>query len=561
MIQVISLFVLTLASFVPTASVFADSSGVPDVKQGVDQPFGEYLAGLHAAIHNDIHVAADFHEQALALDPENEMILRKSFALFISDGRYNQALKSGHKLTELKVADSMVRMFLFLEKAKAADYDGALADLDNLGAAGVYSLLKPLFRAWILLAQGEAGEAEGLIETLLETESFKDFKQYHAGLFYEYIGKTQLAEKMYSAALIIPGAISIRTVEAYGTLLRRLGRAEDARQLYLNYLGKAPDNARLLRAFQNFENKIPPTSFIIVETDGIAEIFHSAANFLMQDNIRLAATIYLRYAKFLKEDFFIADFMLGQIFEADKYYSGAMDSFGRIAKDHPLYFRAQVQMAWTLEKMDKLDEAIAAMKKLSVDFSDNLEIFASLGDINRMHSRFEEAAIAYTKYIDGLTEVSEKHWSIFYTRGIVYEQSKKWKVAEADFLKALELRPDHPQVLNYLAYSWVDKGMNIEKARVMLERAVELRPNDGFIIDSLGWALYRIGDMPKAVEYLERAVQLQTDDWEINDHLGDAYWAVGRKYEAKFQWRHALSLKPDEELAAKIRLKIKDGPH
>ena len=553
-------FLLIYAAFLLTsaAAVFA-SNGAKEVKQVPDQPYGEYLAGLHAAIHNDLSAAAEFHEKALALDPENRMILRKSFTIFIGAGKYEAAQKTARKLTELNISDSMVQMFLFLEQVKAGSYDAALFNLDNIGDAGVYGLFKPLFKTWVLLAQGNEVQAENNLQKLLAEKGFRNFKKFHAGLFYDFIGKTQLAEKMYSQSLVVSDALSLRTVEAYGILLRRLGRDGDARQLYQNYLEKAPANTILQRALDDLENSVAARSYITSEKDGIAEIFYTAAVFLMQDNFRLPARTYLRFAEYMEDDFYIADFLLGQIFEADKYFEGAMESFGRIPVDHPLHFSAKLQMAWVLEKMGKLDEAIAAMEQLSRDFPEEKEIFGALGDINRMHSRFKEAGVAYTKYIDAIKTPKEQHWSIFYTRGIVYEQAKKWPLAEKDFLKALELRPDQPQVLNYLAYSWVDMGINIKKARIMLERAVELRPYDGYIIDSLGWALYRMGDMPKAVEYLEKAVLLQTDDWAINDHLGDAYWAVGRKYEAKFQWRHALSLKPDEDIIIKIKNKIRDG--
>ena len=551
---VIAVLGLCLSSLMAVAS-----NGVKDVKQIQDQPYGEYLAGLHAAINNDVSAAADFHAQALALDPENSMILRKSFILFVIDGRYEQALKVAHKLDDLNISDSMVQMFLFLEKMKAKDYEASLTRLDNIGSAGVYGLFKPLFKSWVLVAQGKTEQAEANMAKLLENRSFMDFKQFHAALFYDYIGKTQLAEQMYAKSLLDVGAMTLRTAEAYGILLRRLGRDKDAHQLYINYLEKAPDNAILKRALKDMEDGVRAKSYILSEHDAIAEIFYTAANFLIQDNIRRPAAAYLHFAGYMKKEFYNADYLLGQIFEADKYYDGALKQFSRIDRNYPLYFKAQLQTAWIFEKMGKLDESITAMEKLSRDFPENREVLAALGDVNRMNSRFEEAGIAYSKYINSLSEIKTKDWSIFYTRGIVYEQAKKWKLAEADFLKALELRPDQPQVLNYLAYSWVDKGINIDKARKMLERAVELRPYDGYIIDSLGWALYRIGDMPKAVEYLEKAVLLQTDDWAINDHLGDAYWAVGRKYEARFQWRHALSLKPDEKLIAEIETKIRDG--
>lgn len=535
----------------------------PPLRQVSEKPFGEYLAGLHAARNSDLHMAADFYAKILALDPDDQMILRKSFSIFIADGQYDKASDVAHKLADDNVGDSMVQMYLFLEQMKTGNHDAALLALNNLGDAGVYGLFKPLFLSWVLLAKGDAKMAEANIEASLKDKNFLDFKKFHAGLFYDFLGKTHLAEQMYSEALLVPGALSLRTVEAYGILLQRIGRGEDARQLYTNYLEKAPENARLLRALADLDkgekNKSPAVSLISSEAEGVAEIFYTAANFLMQDNIRTPATIYLQYAKYLKQDFFIADYLLGQIFEAELYYEGALKSYERIIRKHALYFRARLQMAWVLEKQGQVDQAIAAMTHLSQEFPKNTEIFAALGDVYRMHSRFDESAVAYSRLLKQLPAYKETHWSIFYTRGIVYEQGQKWDQAEADFLKALELRPDQPQVLNYLAYSWVDKGINVEKARVMLERAVELRPHDGYIIDSLGWALYRMGDMSKAVEYLEKAVLLQTDDWAINDHLGDAYWAVGRKNEAKFQWRHALSLKPDAELVAKIKTKIRDG--
>lgn len=558
-IRIPILFLIAVFGLVIFSGIVIASNGDIKQKQVSDKPYGEYLAGRHAASQNDLHAAADFHQRALVLDPENLMILKRSFTVFIADGRYGEALRVAHKLNELDFSDSVIKLFLFLEKFKSKDFEMALAQLEKLSDAGVYGLFKPLFRSWVLLALDKPDEAEENMVKLIASGGFKDFKKFQAGLFYDHLGKTQLAENMYSNSLIVTDAMSLRIIEAYGILLRRIGRDGDARQLYLNYLEKAPDNAKLKRALNDLDNDIRPQSYVKSETDAIAEIFYSAANFLMQDNIRTPAVSYLRFANYMKEDFYISDYLLGQIFEANKYYEGALERYGRVTKNHPLYFDTKLQMAWILEKTDKLDEAINAMEKLGITYPDNREVLAALGDINRMNSRFDQAGIFYTEYIDSLKEFEDKHWSIFYTRGIVYEQAKKWQLAENDFLKALDLKPDQPQVLNYLAYSWVDKGLHIERATKMLERAVELRPHDGYIIDSLGWALYRTGDMSKAVEYLEKAVMLQTDDWAINDHLGDAYWAVGRKYEARFQWRHALSLMPEEELISKIKIKIKDG--
>src|SRR5690606_33991930 len=149
-------------------------------------------------------------------------------------------------------------------------------------------------------------------------------------------------------------------------------------------------------------------------------------------------------------------------------------------------------------------------------------------------------------------EPQPHQWTLFYFRGIAYERAKQWDKAEADLLQALALFPEQPHVLNYLGYSWVDQGMHLDEAMDMIARAVELRPNDGYIVDSLGWAHYRLGNYEEAVRELERAVELRPEDPVINDHLGDAYWKVGRRLEARFQWAHARDLDPEPDALEEI---------
>jgi len=151
------------------------------------------------------------------------------------------------------------------------------------------------------------------------------------------------------------------------------------------------------------------------------------------------------------------------------------------------------------------------------------------------------------------------NWNVYYQRGIAYERLKQWAKAEPNFRKALELFPNQPQVLNYLGYSWIDMNMNLDEGMEMIRKAVELRPSDGYIVDSLGWAHYRLGQYEDAVRELERAVSLKPDDPVLNDHLGDAYWRVGRKLEATFQWAHARDMKPDAPVLAEVEKKLKEG--
>jgi tetratricopeptide (TPR) repeat protein len=195
---------------------------------------------------------------------------------------------------------------------------------------------------------------------------------------------------------------------------------------------------------------------------------------------------------------------------------------------------------------------------------DDIEGLIAFGNVLRARKRFAEAAETYTKAIDRISTPDRGHWTLFYFRGIAFERSKQWLKAEADFKRALDLAPDSQAreravVLNYLGYSWVDQGINLDEGFQMLKRAVELRPRDGYIIDSLGWAYFRLGRSDDAVRELERAIELKPSDPTINDHLGDAYWKVGRKLEAKFQWNHARDLSPEPEDLEKILKKIEAG--
>jgi Flp pilus assembly protein TadD len=191
--------------------------------------------------------------------------------------------------------------------------------------------------------------------------------------------------------------------------------------------------------------------------------------------------------------------------------------------------------------------------------ADRWDTLMLLGNLWRSEKDFPKAVSAYDRAVTRIGKLEERHWNLLYARGIANERAKNWPRAEADFKKALELKPNEPYVLNYLAYTWVDRGENLEEAKKMLDEAVRQKPEDGAIVDSVGWAYYRLGNMEKALEYLEKAIEITPEDSAINDHLGDVYWRVGRRAEARFQWNRALSLNPEPEDVAKIKEKLEKG--
>jgi Flp pilus assembly protein TadD len=250
---------------------------------------------------------------------------------------------------------------------------------------------------------------------------------------------------------------------------------------------------------------------------------------------------------------------LGDRYEVAERLDDCIAAYGRIPSSSPLYLNARLQIAQAYQKQKKPAEALSTLNSALTGTADDVELYASIGDVLRSDERYPEAAEAYTKGIALLGQPQERHWTIFYTRGIAYERAKRWADAERDLKQALKLKPEQPLVMNYLAYTWVEQGVNTTEALQMLKRAVELRPEDGFVIDSLGWAYYRLGDYKTAITYLEQAIQLEPSEATINDHLGDAYWRVGRRVEAKYQWEHALSLKPEKADEPKIRQKVASG--
>jgi Flp pilus assembly protein TadD len=251
---------------------------------------------------------------------------------------------------------------------------------------------------------------------------------------------------------------------------------------------------------------------------------------------------------------------LADIYENVKKPEFAIKTYERVPASSPMHRYAQIQRAIGLDTVDRTDEAKATLEKLMAETGNDPEVIMALGNIMRGRKQFAECADVYSKGVDAAAAKTERsNWVLYYFRGICNERSKQWPKAEADFQKALELFPDQPLVLNYLGYSWVDQGVHLDEGMRMIRRAVDQRSDDGYIVDSLGWAYYRIGNYEEAVKHLDRAVELKPEDPTINDHLGDVYWKLGRELEARFQWSHARDLKPDEDELAKIELKIKSG--
>ncbi|HXF89891.1 MAG TPA: tetratricopeptide repeat protein [Xanthobacteraceae bacterium] len=303
---------------------------------------------------------------------------------------------------------------------------------------------------------------------------------------------------------------------------------------------------------------LPP--LIATAQEGASEVLYGIGSAVgSRRNDDDLGLIYLQLALYLAPNQVMALFSLADLYEQLKKPELAIKVYERIPLDSPLHRHAEIQLAANLDTLDRAEEAKRRLEKLIAEKPDDIEALMALGNILRGRKQFAECAQAYSRGIATIAEPERSHWTIYYFRGICYERNKQWDKAEADLKMALKLYPDQPYVLNYLGYSWIDQGVNLEEGMRMIRRAVEQRPEDGYIVDSLGWAYYRMGNYEEAMKHLERAVELRPTDPTINDHLGDVYWQLGRRLEAIFQWSHARDLKPEPEELAKILEKLKSG--
>ncbi|MBR9973082.1 tetratricopeptide repeat protein [Magnetospirillum sulfuroxidans] len=518
---------------------------------------GAFLAGRLAQGQGDTDDAADFYAAALASDPDNADLLQRTFTLMVAEGRLDSAIPMARRLQDLDAESAMPVLVAGLADVRGGLLGQAESRFAGLPRRGLNGLVGPLMTAWALAGQGQYEPAIAALEPLSQTKGFAGVKAYHAALINDLAGRPEAAEAGYGEAL--SGQLSIRGIEAAGSFFQRHGQAERAKELYDRYQREHPetllfDGASLLKAGHGIAPAVPDAQA------GMAEALFDVATLMRQGNGQDAAIVFSRLALYMRADFPLAGAVLGDMLSAQDRREAANAVYGEIAPTAAAHAYGQLRIAVNLEELGDTASALSRLATLVKDRPDSLDPLVTKGDILRRKKRFAEAAEAYGEAINRVgADLSMQHWPLLYSRGICLERTKQWTGAEADFKKALELKPDQPDVLNYLGYTWVDAGINLEEGRAMLEKAVSLRPRDGAVIDSLGWALYRLGDYHNAVKFLERAVELKAEDPTLNDHLGDAYWQVGRVSEAMFQWQRAMGLDPEPEQIAPLKEKLRSG--
>lgn len=517
---------------------------------------GGYLAARHARLKNDPESAARFYIRSLEDDPANPDLLRRGLLALLAARRVEAAGDLARRLIEIESDAPVALLALGAASVGRGDYLAAERWLETGPKVGFSRYLSPLLLSWTRLGRGDGAHALEVMEPLAKVSAFAALHAYHAGLIADLLGKPTLAETNYVSAVGAVRGGLLRVVQATGVFYERAGRGDEARALYDAYLDQNPDTTFLDLALQRVTVGATPERTVSDAREGFAEALYGVAIALFQERANEPALIYVQLALHLRPDLDMAQLLLGDLYEAARRYKEAAAAYRMVPRDSPLSWAVRLRRANVLDRIGETDKAAGELRDMALDRPERSDALIALAEIYRSKERYTEAAAAYDQAVGRIPNLEQRHWSLLYARGMSLERSDQWDRAEADFLHALELEPDQPLVLNYLGYSWVEKGHNLDKAREMIESAVAQRPNDGYIVDSLGWVLYRLGEYKTALRHLERAVELRPGDSVIIDHFGDALWRVERYEEAQFQWLRALSFGSDDDLAATIREKL-----
>lgn len=520
---------------------------------------GSYLAGRIARGQHDSTAASEYYRAALERDPENMPLAEQSLLMEATEGRFDRAVELARRIRAQFSDHRMARLVLGLEAAKNKRYQEAIEQFGSPGTGVMEQLTLALARGWMKLGRGDVSGALAEAGKVNQAEWARFYVRYHRALMHDVAGQSEQAQRIYES-IFRSDTKSSRVALAYAHNVAASGNSKLALSILDEHAKKTGVVHPVARGLaQEIEAGQPVTPLIKTPNEGLAEIFYGLGEALASEGGINVGAIYLQMALYLEPSSPFALAALANVYETTKNYEAAIKVYDRIPQGTALQQAIDIRKAQNLNLLDRVEEAKVLLEKQAAEDPTDPKAFDALGNMMRGHKRYEEAIDYYTKVIALIKKPETKHWPYYYARGTSYERVKKWPLAEADLQKALQLSPNQSLILNYLGYSWVDQGINLKRGLRLIERAVQLKPDDGYIVDSLGWAHFRLGNYRQAVKYLERAVELRPEDPTLNDHLGDAYWRVGRQREAYFQWRQALTLKPEPEDVAKIQEKVAKG--
>ena len=530
----------------------------PEPVPQISSVTGTYLAAKFAASQGELEGAAQYYSQLLQHDPGNADLLAQTFLYAATAGEIDEAVPLARQIVLQDPRNRYGHLLLAAEALRSEHYELEEEEIAQAGGGAFFSLTNTIVQAWALAGRGRVDDAVAVLDRLANQDGVRALRVFHEALILDYAGRTEEADRAYREAVAVPG-VGSRGIDAYGRFLRRNGREDEAEDIYEELEERIPDSPLGSAGLAEIDAGIVPEPLVSTPAEGAAEGLFSLASSLTGNDNSDIAILYLNVAIYLRPDFELARAFLGDRYEQIGKYHKAIEVYTGIPGNSLYSPMLEVQTAINLARIGRPEEAIMRLETLTRRAPEDVDAWTALGDLRRGIEQYEQAIEAYDNAIRLVPDGDERLVDLYFARGISYQSSDQWNEAEQDFEDALALDDERADILNYLGYSWVDQGVNLDEALVMLEKARSLRPLDGYIADSVGWAYYKLGRYEEAAEILEQAVQLAPGASEINDHLGDAYWMIGRKLDAQFEWTHALNLDPAPETRSIIERKLRVG--
>ncbi len=532
----------------------------------VDSFAGAFLAGRVADADNDEASAIDFYRRALDFQPGNVEVKERLMVALFMKGDFDRGVTLAEELKDDPAIDRITAIARGLQAIRTKKFDKAQKIFSYGGDNDLDRLMNGLLKAWADFGAGHRKQAVAAVQSLDGPQWFGIFKSYTVGLMEQASGHNDKARTAYQAAITdsVGGATAPDTYMRAAIALAEMEATSGNKKAALDAVATgekfSPGYPPLDAVRQAIETNQVQERPVGNATQGAATVMFAIGSALNRKGAEEVVSLYLNFSAALDPANPATLVMLGGIAELLGKPEAAIKIYEGIPKNSPMRRLSDLQRGLDLSEIGKAEEAEKQLRALVAMDTKDMRSYLALGSVLSSAKKYKAMAEVYDNAVEKLGRVPQaSDWNIFFQRGIAYERLKDWKKAEPNFKKALELQPDQPQVLNYLGYSWIDRNMHLQEGLTMVKKAVSLRPNDGYIVDSLGWAYYKLGMFDKAVGELEHAVELKPGDATINDHLGDAYWQVGRKIEATYQWNRALTFKPDADQIPLIRAKIDNG--
>ena len=507
----------------------------------------DFLVSQFASHQGDTALAASSMADALAGDPTNPELREDAFVLALLAGD-DQA----ERLAKSLPTNPLAQLLLATRAAHDGNWQQAELGYAELPHQALADAIRPLLLAWAQQAQGESDRAMDTLQPAITGGKLGAIAPLHAALLADASHRDGLAQRLYADLAHSQTAPSLQFAQIYASWQARSGDMAGARATIDGAIAASPElgiaEPRLIAALDHAHAPAPlhGLAMALVEVAAAADgqTGHEVSELLVQ--VALTAEPGMTDAHLLASE----------IAANHKQFKLAATELERVPQDDPLKPVVQLRLANLYARQDRLDDAVHLLRDLAAAYPKRPEPLAQLGDTLADQKKFPEAIDAYDRSIALLRHPQAADWVVFYARGTALERAHEWPRAQADMNRALELSPDQPFVLNFLGYAMADRNEDLPLAREMIEKALHARPNDGAIVDSLGWVALRQGDTKEALRLLEKAAELEPEDPSITGHLGDAYWDAGRRIEAEDQWRRALVLKPDSDEQARIEARL-----